>query len=86
MKLEARVLVFEEVRKNCVGICSVVMDDSYVVHDIRIMTGEKGLWVAMPNKFNMKKNEYEDKFHPITSAARKELFDCVLDAYKAKTL
>ena len=62
------------------GIASVVLDDSFAVHDIRIIEGEKGLFIAMPSRKNAL-GEYRDIAHPINPEVRAMFEEAILDAY-----
>lgn len=61
--------------------CSVVFDESFVVHDLRVVEGIKGLFVAMPRK-KTGEGEYRDQAHPITAQAREHIQQAVLAAYQ----
>ena len=62
------------------GIASIVLDDSFAVHDIRIIEGDNGLFIAMPSR-KTATGEYKDIAHPINSDARKMFEDAIIDAY-----
>jgi stage V sporulation protein G len=65
------------------GIASIVLDDSFAVHDIRIIEGDKGLFIAMPSKqVRNTPGLYKDIAHPITSEVRTVFEDAILEAYK----
>ncbi|MFZ5817517.1 MAG: septation regulator SpoVG [Bacillota bacterium] len=61
--------------------CSVVFDEMFVVHDLRVMEGANGLFVSMPRR-KVGQNEFRDLAHPITAEARALLHKAVLDAYQ----
>lgn len=63
------------------GIASVVLDDSFAVHDIRIIEGEKGLFIAMPSRKNAL-GEYRDIAHPINPEVRAMFEEAILAAYE----
>ena len=63
------------------GIASVLLDDSFAVHDIRIIEGEKGLFIAMPSK-KTPTGEYRDIAHPINPEVRAMFEEAILDAYE----
>ena len=66
------------------GIASITIDECFVVHDLKIIDGKDGLFVAMPNK-KRADGEYKDVAHPIKTETRTELKNVVLEAYeKAK--
>lgn len=64
------------------AIVSVTFDDAFAVHDIKVVEGDKGLFVAMPSK-RMPDGEYKDIAHPISSAAREMIQSAVLKEYEA---
>ena len=51
------------------AIVSITLDDEFVVHDIKVIEGDKGLFIAMPSK-KATDGEYRDIAHPINSATR----------------
>ena len=63
------------------GIASVLLDDSFAVHDIRIIEGEKGLFIAMPSK-KTPTGEYRDIAHPINPEVRAMFEKAILTAYE----
>ena len=62
------------------GIASVLLDDSFAVHDIRIIEGEKGLFIAMPSK-KTPAGGYRDIAHPINPEVRSMFEETILKAY-----
>ncbi len=63
------------------AIASVVIDDMFVVHDLRVVNGDKGLFVAMPSR-KLPNGEFRDICHPITSDARNMIQSAVLDQFE----
>lgn len=63
------------------GIASVLLDDSFVVHDIRIIEGENGLFTAMPSR-KTATGGYRDIAHPINQEVRKMFDDAIISEYK----
>ncbi|MGN0782876.1 MAG: septation regulator SpoVG [Christensenellales bacterium] len=63
------------------AVASVTIDDSFVIHDIKVIEGTEGLFIAMPSR-KTKEGEYKDIAHPINAATRQELSDAVLNAYQ----
>jgi stage V sporulation protein G len=59
---------------------TVTFDDSFVVHNVKIIEGENGVFIAMPSR-KTKSGEYKDVAHPINTAFRTELQDKILEAY-----
>ncbi len=70
---------------NLKAYATVTLDKSYVVHGLKILEGETGLWVSMPASKN-KKGEYKDVFHPITKEAREALVSAVIEAYENRAV
>ncbi len=62
------------------GIASVLLDDSFAVHDIRIIDGDNGLFIAMPSR-KTATGDYRDIAHPINPDVRKKFQDAILEAY-----
>ena len=58
----------------------------FAVHGLRVIDGEKGMFVAMPSTSYQKdgKTEYQETFHPVSGEARKALNDAVIEAYEQK--
>lgn len=68
------------------AIVSITIDDAFVVHDIKVIEGEKGLFIAMPSK-KATDGEYRDIAHPINSGTRDTIQHIILEAYeKALTM
>ncbi len=65
--------------ENVKAFASVVLGDAFVAHGIKVVEGENGLFVAMPQR--KAGDEYRDTFHPITAEARQDLSDMVLAEY-----
>ncbi len=63
------------------AVVSITIDDEFVVHDIKIIEGEKGLFMAMPSRKTLD-GEYRDIAHPINSATRERLQSMILDSYE----
>ena len=62
------------------GIASVLLDDSFAVHDIRIIQGDNGLFTAMPSR-KTATGEYRDIAHPINQEVRKMFDETIIDEY-----
>lgn len=63
------------------AIVSITLDDAFVVHDIKVIEGEKGLFIAMPSK-RATDGEYRDIAHPINSGTRDVIQKTILDSYE----
>ena len=65
------------------AVVSITIDDEFVVHDIKVIDGEKGLFIAMPSR-KAADGEYRDIAHPINSDTRVAIQNLILDRYKAE--
>ena len=62
------------------AVVSITIDGVFVIHDIKIIEGEKGLFIAMPSR-KSNDGEYRDIAHPINSATRENLQKLILEKY-----
>ena len=62
------------------GIASVVLDECFAVHGIRIIEGDGGLFIAMPSR-KTNNDEYHDIAHPITQDCRKMFEEAIISEY-----
>ena len=63
------------------AVVSITMDEEFVVHDIKVIEGEKRLFIAMPSKKAMD-GEYRDIAHPINSRTRERIQNFILEKYE----
>lgn len=63
------------------AVVSITLDNEFVVHDIKVIEGEKGLFIAMPSKKSAE-GEYRGIAHPISSGTREMISRAILDAYE----
>ena len=63
-----------------VAIASIVIDDCFVVHDLRVVNGDKGVFVAMPSR-KLPNGDFRDICHPINTEARNSIQQSVLDQF-----
>lgn len=63
------------------AIVSITIDDVFVIHDIKVIEGEKGLFIAMPSK-KATDGEYRDIAHPINSATRDAIQKIIMEKYE----
>ena len=82
LKLDVSVRVIEP-NKNLMGFASVKFNDSFVVENVKILQGQKGLFVGMPSLPDGK-GGYRDMAYPVTKEFREQLNAAVLGAYEAK--
>ncbi|MCI9277736.1 septation protein SpoVG [bacterium D16-50] len=67
------------------AVVSITLDDEFVVHDIKIIEGDKGLFIAMPSK-KASDGEYRDIAHPINSQTRESIQKVILESYERALL
>ena len=63
------------------AIVSITLDEEFVVHDIKVIEGDRGLFIAMPSK-KMAEGEYRDIAHPINSFTRDAIQKVILESYE----
>ena len=63
------------------AVVSITIDEEFVVHDIKVIEGEKGLFIAMPSR-KAADGEYRDIAHPINSDTRERLQRLILEKYE----
>ena len=67
------------------AVVSITMDDEFVVHDIKVIEGEKGLFIAMPSKKSLD-GDYRDIAHPINSGTRERIQSIILQRFEEAML
>lgn len=67
------------------AIASITIDNEFVVHDIKVIEGEKGLFIAMPSR-KAADGEYRDIAHPINSGTRDMIQSIILNKYESAAL
>ena len=63
------------------AVASITLDEAFAIHDIKVIEGEKGLFIAMPSR-KATDGEYRDIAHPINSATRERIQTIILDKYQ----
>ena len=63
------------------AVVSITLDEEFVVHDIKVIEGEKGLFIAMPSR-KASDGEYRDIAHPINSETRERIQTIILEQYE----
>ncbi len=63
------------------AVVSITIDNEFAVHDIKVIDGEKGLFIAMPSRKTLD-GEYRDIAHPINSQTRERLQSLILEEYE----
>ena len=71
---------FEKEGNRMKGIATVVIDDAFAIHDIRIIEGDNGLFIAMPSR-KTATGEYKDIAHPINTDVRTMFQSAILEEY-----
>jgi stage V sporulation protein G len=64
------------------AVVSITIDDEFVIHDIKVIHGEKGMFIAMPSR-KAADGEYRDIAHPINSETRGAIQQLILQQYEA---
>jgi putative septation protein spoVG len=67
------------------AVVSITLDNEFVIHDIKVIEGEKGLFIAMPSRMAAD-GEYRDIAHPINSQTRELILETVIGKYEAMLL
>jgi stage V sporulation protein G len=70
-------------REKVKAFASITLDDEFVVHDLRIIEGQKGLFVAMPSR-KLPNGEFRDVAHPIKPEVREMIQVAVLEEYERR--
>ena len=63
------------------AVVSITIDNEFAVHDIKVIDGDKGLFIAMPSRRNAE-GEFRDVAHPINSETRSQLQDLIMQKYE----
>lgn len=63
------------------AVVSITIDDVFVIHDIKVIEGDKGLFIAMPSR-KAADGEYRDIAHPINSETRERIQQLILNSYE----
>lgn len=63
------------------AVVSITIDQEFVIHDIKVIEGDRGLFIAMPSK-RTADGEFRDIAHPINSDTREAIQNIILDSYK----
>lgn len=80
---DVRVRIVKKDDSKLKAVASVTFDDCFVVHDIKVIEGNEGYFIAMPSR-KTNDGEYKDIAHPIKTETREELIRTILDAFEAE--
>lgn len=78
---DVRVRPVEKEDSKMKAVASITIDGEFVVHDIKVIESEKGLFIAMPSKKDGN-GDYKDVAHPINTATRNKIQDAVIAKYE----
>lgn len=79
-----KVRKIEKENSRMKGIASVLLDDSFAVHDIRIIEGDNGVFIAMPSR-KTATGGYRDIAHPTNAEVRQMFEQAILEEYQKET-
>lgn len=79
---DVRVRLVDKEGLNLKATASVTFDNAFVVHDIKVIEGREGLFIAMPSR-KVPNGTYRDVAHPINTEARADIEEKVYKAYEA---
>lgn len=79
--MEITRVTIREIDMNMVkGIASIILDDCFVIHDLRVVDGDRGYFVAMPSR-KLPNGDFKDIAHPLNSETREMIQEAVLRAF-----
>ncbi len=78
---DIRVRIVKKDDSKLKAVASVTFDDCFVVHDIKVIEGAEGYFIAMPSR-KTNDGEYKDIAHPIKTETREELIKVILSAFE----
>ena len=65
------------------AVASITIDDCFAIHDIKVIEGNEGYFIAMPSR-KTNDGEYKDIAHPIKTSTRDEIINLILEAFRAE--
>ena len=77
------VKIFPVSERKVKAYASIVLDDCFIVRDIKVINGDSKLFVAMPSK-KMKDGSYRDTVHPLNNSTRQLIESSILQAYQSE--
>lgn len=78
---DVRVRIIKNESSKIKGSASITIEDCLVVHDIKIILGNEGYFIAMPSR-KTPEGEFKDIVHPLNTETRKEMSDLILEAFE----
>ena len=79
---DVRIRMVQKQDRKLRAIASITIDDCFVIHDIKVIEGSDGCFIAMPSR-KTSDGEYKDIAHPINTETRQEVSETILAAFKA---
>ena len=80
---DVRVRLIQHEESKLKAVASITIEDCFVVHDIKVLEGNQGYFVRMPNR-KTPDGQYKDVAHPINTETREQLSKAVLEAFEAE--
>ena len=80
---DVRVRLVQKDDSKMKAVASITIEDCFVVHDIKIIEGKDGFFIAMPSR-KASDGEYKDIVHPINTETRNQIINLVLEAFEAE--
>lgn len=78
---DVRVRLVQKDDSKMKAVASITIEDCFVVHDIKIIEGKDGFFIAMPSR-KASDGEYKDIVHPINTETRNQIINLVLEAFE----
>ncbi len=78
---DVKVFIREGNQNQLKAFVNIVIDDAFIVRNIKVIEGENGLFVAMPSR-KLSNGEYRDIAHPINTETRKQIEELIISKYK----
>jgi stage V sporulation protein G len=78
---DVRVRIIKKDDSKLRAVASITLDDCFVVHDIKVIEGNEGFFIAMPSR-KTGDGEYKDVAHPIKTETREEIIKVILNAFE----
>ena len=80
---DIRVRLVQKEDSKLKAVASMTIEDCFVVHDIKVIEGNEGYFIAMPSR-KTNEGEYKDIVHPINTETREMIIKLILDAFEAE--
>ncbi len=78
---EVRVRLVNKEDSKLKAVASMTIDSCFVVHDIKVIQGNEGMFISMPSR-KTPEGEYKDIVHPLNTETRESISKLVIDAYE----